>query len=513
MIEMWFLATAAGFVFSWFMYELCHIIYNLVFHPLAKFPGPWWAGASDFAEMYYNVIRGGVYFKEIEKMHERYGPIVRINRDELSIIDPDFQEQRFGAIGVRRNRSEKTQRQFVSPTSILNTIDHDHHRIRRQPLNSFFSKQAIMRIESIIQSKVDKVIEKLKGAYAQGTLLETQDVFGALTTDVISHYSYGESFGFLDHPGFKNDYLRDVSGFFFAQHIARHFPLLISAMQLIPERVLLMLSKGMASMNEIMVSSKKFAQRTLASVQNGEKQAGASGIPRSLFHTLANAHNLPPTERSLERLTDEGIVIMVAGLETTARFLTNITVHLLSNRDMLEKLQAELRSVMETPDARVPWTTLESLPYLSAVVSEGLRCENFMTTRTPRVILEPLKFNEWTIPAGATLSASPTLINNNPAIFPDPHIFRPERWIEARSRGKNLQKYLASFARGSRMCLGVNLAYAELYLMLAALYRNFDFELVDSSVKDVIAEREFGLGYTKDYRFGVKVRVTKIFEG
>ena len=57
-----------------------------------------------------------------------------------------------------------------------------------------------------------------------------------------------------------------------------------------------------------------------------------------------------------------------------------------------------------------------------------------------------------------------------------------------------------------------SLAYAELYLTIAAIVRNFDMELVDSSVKDVIAERAFLLGFTKEYTFGVKVKVTKVFE-
>jgi len=51
-----------------------------------------------------------------------------------------------------------------------------------------------------------------------------------------------------------------------------------------------------------------------------------------------------------------------------------------------------------------------------------------------------------------------------------------------------------------------------LYLTTAAIVRNFDMELVDSSVQDVIAERAHMLGFTKNNTFGVKVRVTKVHE-
>lgn len=49
------------------------MVYNLYFHPLAKFPGPRWAAATTWYEAYFDIIKGGRYFKEVEAMHERYG--------------------------------------------------------------------------------------------------------------------------------------------------------------------------------------------------------------------------------------------------------------------------------------------------------------------------------------------------------------------------------------------------------------------------------------------------------
>lgn len=55
------------------------------------------------------------------------------------------------------------------------------------------------------------------------------------------------------------------------------------------------------------------------------------------------------------------------------------------------------------------------------------------------------------------------LMHLNPNIFPSPKTFQPERWLE----NPRLSKYLVSFSKGSRQCLGMNLAYAELYLCLS----------------------------------------------
>lgn len=288
---------------------------------------------------------------------------MRITPEELSIIDPNFQEQRFGGPGARRERNERFTRVSASPTSILNTVDHDLHRLRRAPLNSFFSKAAITRFEDLVQSKVDKVVEKLKYHCYQGTILDAQAVYCALTTDVISHYAYGESYGFLDddNEDFKNEYFRNISGFFFAAHVAKNFPTLARIMMLIPPSITVALHSGMASVVEIINTSKRHAQKTLEALTTVHGNADMKH--KSIFQALS-APNIPPAERSLQRLTDEGTIIMLAGLETTARFLTLTTCHLLSNPEILLKLREELKTVLPTPESRVSWITLENLPYM-----------------------------------------------------------------------------------------------------------------------------------------------------
>ena len=74
------------------------------------------------------------------------------------------------------------------------------------------------------------------------------------------------------------------------------------------------------------------------------------------------------------------------------------------------------------------------------------------------------------------------LLHLNPKTFPDPNSFNPERWIEI----PRLSKYLISFSKGSRQCLGINLAYAELYLCIYKVWMAFpDMRLVDTTKKDV----------------------------
>jgi cytochrome P450 len=64
------------------------------------------------------------------------------------------------------------------------------------------------------------------------------------------------------------------------------------------------------------------------------------------------------------------------------------------------------------------------------------------------------------------------LVHHDERVFPDSHDFKPERWID----NPRLDRYLVSFGKGGRACLGINLAYAELYLTLAALFRVYGSE-------------------------------------
>jgi cytochrome P450 len=66
-------------------------------------------------------------------------------------------------------------------------------------------------------------------------------------------------------------------------------------------------------------------------------------------------------------------------------------------------------------------------------------------------------------------------VHQNASIFPEPAKFVPERWLES----PELDNWLVAFSRGPRMCLGINLAWAELRLGLAHVFRKFDMTVAD----------------------------------
>jgi hypothetical protein len=62
------------------------------------------------------------------------------------------------------------------------------------------------------------------------------------------------------------------------------------------------------------------------------------------------------------------------------------------------------------------------------------------------------------------------------------------------------------------MCVMYSLAYAEMYMTIAALVSKFEFELVDSGMQDIKVHRDYGFGFNEKYEFGVDFRITSVLE-
>jgi cytochrome P450 len=181
--------------------------------------------------------------------------------------------------------------------------------------------------------------------------------------------------------------------------------------------------------------------------------------------------DLPPSEKSVRRLTDEATAMFSAGTETVSWALTVITYHLLSHPAMLERLTAEIAQVVDDSKKLPPWATLEKLPYLNSVIYEGLRLSYGLASRTSRIATdEDLVYRgewkpkgssttervEYIIPRGYAIGLSAVITHHDETLFPNSHAFLPERWLDDNGQHKKqLDRALLSFSKGSRACIGM----------------------------------------------------------
>jgi cytochrome P450 len=178
-----------------------------------------------------------------------------------------------------------------------------------------------------------------------------------------------------------------------------------------------------------------------------------------------------------------------------------------------QQLYKELKAAIPdlSPESFPSLAVLEKLPYLSAVVQESLRLCNPITHRLSRKFPDKaLRYQDFVIPPGSTVSMTSMLIHENENIYPEPHKFRPERWLNEGYQFRHLERYLVPFNRGVRVCLGLNLARAELFVILAVLFRQFKFDVSRvSRARDIDLTRDFLIGATAADSPGILVEVER----
>ncbi|KJK75260.1 hypothetical protein H634G_09278 [Metarhizium anisopliae BRIP 53293] len=471
--------------------------YRLSFHPLAGIPGPKITACTHLYEFFYNVVRPGKFLFKIEEMHHQYGPIVRINPREVHVSDPSFYDEIYASSRRTRDKDAKFVPTYALPDSMVATVDHELHRFRRSILKDFFSRRSVLELSEVINERVQKLMQRLREFQRNQSVLCLDDAFAALTSDIITSYCCGKHGGFLEDKYFRNDIRRATADAMEFGHICRFCPWLVYALRILPPRAISTLMPGKAAVFEFLASLLDDPTTATHEKPSPIPTTGSQPARKTMIAALADP-SIPLKERSYNRLRDETFAIIAAGTETTARVLTVAAYHLARDDDLRDTLRAEVKRVMPTLDARPTWPELEKLPYLSGVVDESLRLSYGLTGRLPRVApTEALKYKDYVIPSGTPLSSSSYILHRDASIFPDPERFDPERWVKAAQNGDNLKRYLTSFTRGSRACIGINLAYMELFLTVAHLVRRFDMELYDTEAEDVRIVRDMNMGYTR----------------
>lgn len=149
------------------------------------------------------------------------GPVVRINPEELHFNDVAFIDEIYALGGRKRDKQAHFLNFVAGPItwSMFATLDHDHHRIRRSAMNKFFSRTQIYNIEPMVKKFADQLCDKMirlsrsnlikKNPKLRLTVegsqnkepLDVTTAYSCFSSDVISGYCFGDSFGFLEQVG------------------------------------------------------------------------------------------------------------------------------------------------------------------------------------------------------------------------------------------------------------------------------------------------------------------------
>ncbi|KAI0905938.1 cytochrome P450 [Ustulina deusta] len=506
-------------------YALYTAIWRAYLSPLAHIPGPRLAALTRLYEMYYDAWLGGQYTFKIMELHKEYGPIIRISPWELHIADPDFYDTLYaGYSASRRSEKDPYYTRFVGlDLCVFSTVQHELHRMRRAALNPYFSMASVTRLQPVIQERLDVMLKRMNDFKNTGEVLNLSYMFSALGNDVVSIYSFARCDYRLETPDFDPTSRDAALVGLNAIHVMKHIPWVYDVMKALPDSLVQWLQPALASFLEL----KRTARAQIEKIMDGQNEEWRSKDHPTIFHAILDS-KLPPNEKTVERLTEEAQVLVMAGTLTTASTLELMVFWLLKQPETLQKLKNELQTVMPsvTDIGKVPLATLEALPYLTAIIKEGLRLGYGVSTRLQRIDPDKLVVftdkatgKEWIIPPKTSVGMTSVQLHHNEENYPDSKKFIPERWLGA--EGKKLEKYLVSFCKGSRSCVGINLAYGELYLTMACIWRIWGskdaslsddvgvLSLFETDVRDVEIEADSFIPTPRKGSKGIRVKADK----
>lgn len=115
-------------------------------------------------------------------MHEQYGPVVRINPQEIHVKTPEFYNILHSNSKHKRDKWQRTNGAFGIPLSTFGTDLHDVHRVRRSAIAPFFSMTRVRKLEPVIRERAQAVLGRLNGFATTGEVIRMDHYFTAYAT-------------------------------------------------------------------------------------------------------------------------------------------------------------------------------------------------------------------------------------------------------------------------------------------------------------------------------------------
>jgi cytochrome P450 len=351
---------------------------------------------------------------------------------------------------------------------VFSQLDEEKHTKRRQQMAAGYSGKENLSLEPDIDGRLQELLDLIRKKYISTSMesvpMDLARKIQYFTLDVISTIGFGEAFGDLKADADLNNYIKSGEQGLAIVAISAALGL-TKYLQWPPiARLLGPSEKDKSGFGRMMdVAHKLIDSRLEKSIE------GRSDMLASFIH-----HGL-----SKEDLFSEAVLQILAGSDTTATAIRSTMLYLIAHPRIYYRLQAEVDAAVSSGAASaaptiVQDTTLRNLPYLQAVVREGLRIFPPVTDVVPkkvpkggdRVIVEG---RQYFLPGGTDISYNAWGVHHDKGMFGvDADQFRPERWLLEENE-TNEEKLVAMrrttemiFGYGKYQCLGKPIAWLEI---------------------------------------------------
>ncbi|KAI1609118.1 cytochrome P450 [Exophiala viscosa] len=444
---------------------VAYIIYQTFIHPLAKFPGP----VSARYVPYWRNTRywRGTWHEDILDVHRRYGRVVRIAPNELSIVDGEAMKHLYG----HGTSSTKTQWYATWDPPIPDAVaffsarDRKIHAFQRKRVSGAYAMSSILRYEQFIQQSLDELLLKFAKYATADNKVDLAKWTNAFAFDVVGQLGFGAPLGHVKTESDVMNLRRIIFDMFYMSAGMGHYYWGIKGyywgqMKIFTNKFTTSLLELLGQKNDI-VEFNVWGVARVKSRMDAEKR-GEKGRPDMLAHFL-NMKRADGSPAKFNEVLAEALNLVGAGADTTS-IAMRACVHAICLRPQVyRRLQAEIDDYYVANDLKsgITYHQTQSLPYLVAVCKEAMRLLPSIVFQLLRhVPAEGMYVGKHYIPGGSEVGISPMAQNRDQDIWgPDADDFRPERWLESEERTRFLDSYNMTFGgNGPRMCVGKNIA-------------------------------------------------------
>ncbi|KAF7914933.1 hypothetical protein EAE99_010354 [Botrytis elliptica] len=455
------------------------IIYNLYFHPLAKFRGPWYSSCFSLPLAIISIKRWEHQWVDgLIKKYGRDAPI-RVAPEMLLFPRPSALKD----IYWDRSLNEKSTfygTGLFGPPSLFTTLPSVEHVPLRKALGA--APWAIGDVRKDWERSMDDQIllfTKIMAEKAKaGETVDLCDKLAEFAADIMTIFSFNQPWGFVkasrDERGLLHNWREtlDFIGFTARFTFFRKYILSLPgvASWALPEPSS---QHGMGYL--IHEADRAITQREYEVCQGLYPEK-----PDFLQHCLDARINDEPLTPLQKR--SHVTLLIQAGADTTGTALGAIIRFLATTPGCYAKAlaqirEAEAKNLLSTPiqDEEVR----AHLPYLIGAVKEGMRLNPSVTNWLPRIVPpEGKMINGFFVPGGMDVTSQAMVVQRDPILFgPDPDVFRPERWMDGQD--VELEHGMFIFGVGPRVCLGKEIALMETYKLVSEIVRRFDIEVIE----------------------------------
>jgi cytochrome P450 len=203
--------------------------------------------------------------------------------------------------------------------------------------------------------------------------------------------------------------------------------------------------------------------RQMYAVIRQRRRALGEGPGDDVLSLLLQARDEDGEPLTDPELRDELLSLVLAGHETTANSLAWTFERLLRTPHAYDRLREVSRAGGPEADA-----------YVEATIHEGMR-NRPVIPMIVRMVKRRWRLGDYVVPERTPVAVSIVALHHREDLYPDPHSFRPERFLD----GKPGTYTWMPFGGGIRRCLGASLAMAEQRVVLAAVARRTDLRAPD----------------------------------